>query len=96
MRVWTSDEIKNLVQTNDIVLVRALIQLYDCQTAEEKSSCETTEHNGMGFNGVDAPILSSFAEFYIKRGFLSEKQMILARKKLVKYTKQLTLLANKQ
>lgn len=94
MRTWTEEEIKNLVQNNDKVLYGALRKLYACQTADEQNAGETKEHNGMGFNGVDAPILSSFCEFLNKTGFLTPKQKVIARKKLVKYNKQLTKLAN--
>ncbi len=93
-RVWTEEEIKSLIQSNDKVLYGALKKLYACQTADEKASGETNEYNGVGFNGVDAPILSSFCEFLNKTGFLTPKQKMLARKKLVKYNKQLTKLAN--
>lgn len=94
MKTWTAEEIKELVQTNDKVLYGALKKLYACQTADEKSYGETVESNGIGFNGVDAPILSSMAEFLIKTGFLTDKQKVIVRKKLVKYNKQLTKLAN--
>ena len=93
-RIWTAEEIKNYVQTSDFVLYKGLLKLYDCQTADEKMAGSTSHDNGAGFNGVDAPILSSFAEFLIKTGFLTPKQKVIARKKLVKYTKQLTALAN--
>ena len=93
-RVWTEEEIRNLVQTNDKVLYGALRNLYNCQTADEKEDGETTHQNGAGFNGLDAPILSSIAEFLNKNGFLTEKQKVLVRKKLVKYNRQLTRLAN--
>lgn len=93
-RVWTEEEIKELVQTNDTVLYGALKKLYACQTADEQSSKETKEHNGVGFNGFDAEFLSSVAEFLLKRGFLTEKQKMYTRRKLVKYNKQLTKLAN--
>ena len=93
-RIWTEEEIKDLIQVNDKVLYGALKKLYACQTADEQASGQTNEYNGMGFNGVDAPILSSFCEFLNKTGFLTVKQKMLARKKLVKYNKQLTKLAN--
>lgn len=93
-RVWTEDEIKNLVQTNDKVLYGALKKLYACQTADEQSIGETTEHNGVGFNGIDGTFLSSCAEFLIRKDFLTDKQKVAVRKKMVKYTKQLTKLAN--
>lgn len=94
MRIWTEDEIKTLIQENDKVLYGALKRLYDEQTADEQADGNTKVLNGVGFNGVDAPILSSMAEFLKKTGFLTPKQKILARKKLIKYNKQLTRLAN--
>ena len=93
-KVWTEKEIKELVQTNDKVLYGALKKLYDCQTEDEKCGRHTNETNGKGFNKFDAEFLSSVAEFLIKTGFLTEKQKVITRKKLVKYNKQLTKLAN--
>ena len=93
-RIWTEDEIRNLIQTNDKVLYGALKKIYAEQTADEQADGETNHRNGVGFNGVDAPILSSFAEFLNRAGFLTPKQRAIARKKLAKYNKQLTKLAN--
>jgi len=93
-RVWTADEIKELVQTNDKVLYGAMRKLYECQTEDEKAEGAANHKNGAGFNGVDAKIMTSFCEFLIKTGFLTYKQKVIARKKMVKYTKQLVILAN--
>ncbi len=93
-KIWTELEIKDLVQTNDKVLYGALKKLYACQTEDEKMSKSTHEHNGQGFNSIDAEILTSFCEFLLRAGFLTEKQKVVVRKKLVKYNKQLTRLAN--
>lgn len=93
-RTWTPDEIKNLIQTNDKVLYGALRRLYDEQTQDEKDCMETTHRNGVGYNGLDAPIMSSLTEFLLRNGFLTDKQKVLARKKLIKYNNQLTRLAN--
>lgn len=93
-RVWTIEEIKTLVLTNDKMVAHSVVVLYDRQTASEQAAQETHERNGVGFNGVDAAILSSFAEFYKNRGYLSVKQTAIARKKLPKYARQLTAIAN--
>lgn len=93
-RTWTQDEIRVLIQTNDKVLYGALKKLYACQTAEEQATSTTNVQNGAGFNGVDAPILTSFAQFLERTGFLTPRQKALARKKLKKYNRQLTALAN--
>ena len=94
-RIWTEDEIRDYVQTNDKVLYGAIKKLYDEQTADEKVAGETKHYNGVGFNGADSRFMSSVAEFLIRRGYLTEKQKFAARKRMVKYTKQLTRLANR-
>lgn len=93
-RVWSEEEIKKLVQENDKVLYGALRKLYAEQTSDEQAAGTTKHYNGVGFNGADAKIMSSFAEFLKKTGFLTPKQKAVARRKLVKYNKQLTRLAN--
>jgi hypothetical protein len=67
----------------------ALTFVYDRQTADEKSAEVTCYHNTVGFSGVDAEILSSFAKQYIARGTLSEKQMKIASTKMPRYAKQI-------
>lgn len=93
-RVWSEEEIKSLVQTNDKVLYGALKKLYEQQTVDEKWSGETRNTNGVGFNKVDSKFLSSVAEFLLARGYLTDKQKYVTRRRLVKYNKQLTRLAN--
>lgn len=93
-RIWTEDEIRSLVQTNDKVLYGALKHLYACQTQDEKNTQSTKEHNGKGFNATDAEFLTSICQGLEKYGKLTDKQKAVARKKLVKYNKQLTRLAN--
>lgn len=94
-RIWTEDEIRDYVQTNDKVLYGAIKKLYNEQTEDEKEAGQTKHYNNVGFNGADSKFMSSVAEFLIKRGYLTDKQKFAARKRMVKYTKQLTRLANK-
>lgn len=94
-RIWTEDEIRDYVQTNDKVLYGAIKKLYDEQTEDEKEAGQTKHYNNIGFNGADSKFMSSVAEFLIRKGYLTEKQKFAARKRMVKYTKQLTRLANR-
>ena len=93
-KVWAPEEIKSLIQTNDTVLYRALKRLYAEQTDDEQFREHTVERNGRGFNKVDADFLTSVSKFLNSRGFLTEKQKVATRRKLIKYTAQLTKLAN--
>ena len=95
-KIWTQDEIKGLLETNDTAVARAIVAVYNKQTASEQAVGETSESNGVGFNGVDANFLSSLAQFYQSKGFLSKGQLQYGRKKIMKYSKQLTLIANNQ
>lgn len=88
-KVWGKDDIKNLIATKEQAVYRALLLIYSKQTASEQAIDATTDNNGVGFSGLDAEILSSFAKFYKRTGFLSEKQIAIARKKLPKYWKQI-------
>ena len=92
--MWTMEKMKDILSRYDDQVCKAVVKIYEYQTADEKDSHETKEHNNVGFNGADAPIMSSFAEFYIKRGFLSPKQLMIARKKIMKYAGQLCKIAN--
>ena len=81
------------LSTNASWALRGLIRIFELQTAEEQNSDITVEHNGVGFSGVDAEILSSLAKQYQRRGSLSSKQMDLLFKKMPKYAKQLDNIA---
>jgi hypothetical protein len=69
--------------------LRALLRIYEDQTAEEQAVGHTRVHNGVGFSGVDGEILSSFAEQFQRKGRLSPKQMAIVFKKMPRYAKQL-------
>ena len=95
-RVWTKEEIINIIMTNDDQCGKAVVYLYNMQTVDEQNAGETVEHNGYGFNGVDANIMTSFAEFYIRAGFLTPKQLKVCRRRIKKYGGQLTRIVNGQ
>jgi hypothetical protein len=101
-KVYTVEEIRAKIWTNNKWLVRGILAIYDCQTADEKSSQNTKYHNGVGFNGRDANIMSSFArqiqswqsqENPRYSNPLSPKQFELARRAMQKYAGQLARIA---
>ena len=91
---WTIEEIRNLLEESDKAVARAILAIYGRQTASEQATETTSESNGVGFNGVDAPFLSSLAKFYEEKGYLSPKQVSYGRKKIRKYAGQLVNIAN--
>lgn len=100
-REWTKDEIRAKLETSDAFVERALLALYEHQTYDEQLSLTTSHDNGIGFNGVDAPIMSKFAEWVKKSSWpegkrLSHKMRVITRKKLMKYAGQLVIIAEKK
>lgn len=93
-RIWTKEDIRALLETNDKMVERSLLKMYDRQEDDEKAAQETRKHNSVGFNGADAPILSSIAQQLTNKGWISQKQRELCRKKLMKYAGQLAEIAN--
>lgn len=100
---WNPIEVKEKLATSDWWVVRAIEAIYSRQTVDEQNAGETKEHNDIGFNGADANILSSFAEQILayrldpnpKYPFpLSDRQLEMARKKILKYARQLCEIAN--
>lgn len=69
-------------------IIGALLYMYDQQEQDEKIMKATGHQNGVGFNSIDAPILSSIAQFYLKNKFLTERQIAYCRIALQKYWKQ--------
>ena len=80
--------IKEQLKTNNTWAKRALVRIYEFQTLEEQNKGTTLKRNNVGFSGADATILSSLADFYLTKGFLTEKQTALLKKKIYHYWKQ--------
>jgi hypothetical protein len=97
-----ADFIKVKVSSDPLWAERAITALWRYQTAHEQIAGETNVKNGVGFNGNDAHILTSFAEQINRKESqgvpagrrLSPKQLVIAYKKLPKYAKQLFRIAN--
>lgn len=70
-----------------------MLAIYKFQTEDEKHLRETVHSNKVGFNGVDAEILSSFSQQVIAGRAISEKQMVIIFRKIGKYASQLYRIA---
>ena len=92
----TKEFIKEKLITDQRWLMRGITAIYEKQTWDEQQSEMTKEDNGVGFNGVDAYILSSFAKQLKQGRTLSSKQLLIARKKMPKYARQLLQIAKEK
>lgn len=97
LRVWTEDQIVELLQTSKMACARAVIALYDRQTESEKELGETNVENGRGFSAYDAEFMSSIAVALPKWNMnLTSRQLAVCRKVLPKYRRQLAEIANEK
>jgi hypothetical protein len=81
--------VRGKLETNEKWAIRAMVKIYECnQTVEEQCSDQTVDDNGIGFNGIDASILSSFAKQVQSGRNMSQKQMAIIMKKMKKYARQ--------
>lgn len=97
--------IKEKLKTDDRWIGRALLTIYDHQTEDEQRTESTSEHNGVGFTGIDGDILTSFAKRVERLGgrsaaydltkpfclssYLTPAQEATLRNKIGKYANQL-------
>lgn len=89
MKAVIKDYIKVQLATNPAWAIKGLVKIYTLQTADEQASDRTSHDNGVGFSGVDANILSSFAKQVNAGRNLSPKQMAIVYKKMPRYWKQI-------
>ena len=81
--------LKYKLSTDKRWCLRALEVIFDKQTEEEKRDNVTKSFNRMGFTSFDAEILTNICLFYLKNGFISNKQLAICLKVMPKYAKQL-------
>lgn len=80
---------KKMLKENAQWAVKGMLTIYQYQTDEEQMIGATKEFNGVGFNGVDSNILSSFAQQVNAGRTLSPRQMAVVHKAMPKYAGQL-------
>lgn len=85
--------IRQQITNNDNQAIKAMLRIYEYQSADEQRSGAVLEYNGVGFAGTDSGILTSFVEQYQTRHFLSPKQMTILKKKIGKYAHQIMVQA---
>ncbi len=97
-RHWTKASMAKALQNDDKFLLKAMYRLYQYQTEQEQSERRTISGNAVGFNKPDANFLSGMSRMYMANDgdvtVFSERQIDLIRRKMLKYTEQLTMMYN--
>lgn len=102
VKVWTKDEVRSLLERSDEAVYRGIVAIDNRQLVEERVEGNAVVHNGRGFGKFDAKFGGKMAELVRQwqRGEsayaapLSYNQTLATRKLLLKYTRQLTEIAN--
>lgn len=87
--IITPDYIKNLLLTRDDAVGRAMIALYNRQTADERAVGSTRHSNGRGFSSSDARLGSYYACWVLGGRHLTGIHLQRARTMSLKYIRQL-------
>ena len=72
--IWTRDEINELLNRNDIAVMRGIIRLFELQTADEVSTAQTKHENSVGFSAADAKAGTRMARWLLGLNDRNEKR----------------------
>lgn len=92
--MYTEQIIVDKINTNQAWLERAIVAIFEFQTRDEQNTESTHWRNNVGFNAGDAHKLSYYAKWIRSGKHLDGKHLEIARKRIIKYRKQLTKIAN--
>ena len=94
LKTWTRTEIEALINGNDRAVERAMVAIWERQTADEQETQDTRHHNGRGFAAWSARSGTYFAEWVRSGRRLTGKHLVKARKIALYHSGQLTDFAN--
>ena len=92
--LYTPEQIHQHLVDSARWVERAILKLHQYQTQDEQETRTTVERNGCGFSSVDADFGSKLARWLLDGHKFTPRQLAVARKIALKYTKQLTAIAN--
>lgn len=93
-KTWTRTEIEEMINTHDGAVERAMVAIWERQTADEQTSQTTNHSNGRGFCGWAARSGTYYAEWVRSKRHLTGKHLVKARKIALYHAGQLTDFAN--
>ena len=86
--MYTKEQIQTNLRSNREWIERALVVLFQRQTADEQMSGQTQVFNNIGFNGSDSRYLSYCAKWVMSGRHLNDKHFEKCGSRLPKYWKQ--------
>lgn len=96
MGTWTRKDIETLLRDRDDAVMKAALRMAYLQTPEERRGRDSYFQNGWGPTKYDAGFLEGISRYYLANGYMTERQIQEARRRLYKYSGQLASLANQK
>lgn len=90
---WEDDlayKVRRAIWDNDRAVERAIILLYERQTADERQDHTTKHSNGRGFSGAHASLGTYWAKWILQGRSLTGHHLVRARDMVSHYVGQLT------
>lgn len=93
-KTWTREEIDAMLRTNSRAVERAMVRLYELQTADEQQAETTKVHNNAGFSSYAARRGSYYARWVMSGRQLTGEHLEAATKIALRHSRQLVEIAN--
>jgi hypothetical protein len=90
----TRDEINAIIRSNNRAVEVGIYRIFQLQTEDEKANDHTKHLNNVGFAKPDASYGAYLARWVEKGNSLSRHHLPRARRLCLKYSRQLTAIAN--
>ena len=82
-------KMRNQITGSDKMAVKAMLRLYEYQTADEKAVNDTVHHNNVGFNSSDARWMTWASKAVLAGRELKGYHLETLKQKIGKYANQL-------
>jgi hypothetical protein len=92
--LWNEAKIVDLLGRSNLAVERAIVAIYNRQTADEQSYQITKHLNNIGFSAADASSGAYMAKWILSGKHLNGKFLEKGRKIAMKYRRQLVEIAN--
>jgi hypothetical protein len=93
-KTWTRRQIINLLKTRNSAVEKGIVRIYQLQTRDEQKAKTTRHRNNVGFNASDAKRGTKCATWVMSGKHLTGWHLDKARDLCIKYSGQLTDIAN--
>jgi len=75
-KIWTREDIDAMLMTNDDAVMRAIVRLFEMQTADEQVTADVKKQNNRGFSAADAKAGTRMARWLLGMNDRNERRYV--------------------